>query len=811
MIITAKATQSDTRPTDPAEAYVLKNAHEKSKTPYAFFLFLMGIGLYLKSIFPGWSRPAEEEENFKEADKGDPQVAELTLAEAPPTQDDLTTGTPGADQGPGVFSGGTLVALQPPARFDLIDSPDVDFFFPGIEPDAFTLVEPYRQTLRATNDNLPDFMSGGGTRPSGPRGQTPAAGDPGDNANPGNPDQPGNPDNPDNPGNPDSPGPGTGPGDPGDPACAGPGTGGPCDDDEDDDDDQEIVNRAPRVAGPVYLYDITACAILGIGLLDLLRGASDPDGDVLTVTGLSASSGILTPTDIGWSFQAAPFGYGPVTLSYTITDGALSVAQTAQFTVLERGWFEGTADDDTITGSNCADDIEGGDGDDVIDGRAGNDTIHGGAGNDHILAGDGDDKVFAGSGDDIVFAGRGNDIVWGGAGNDRLFGEAGDDILYGEEGDDFLSGGSGNDMLFGGIGHDVLYGDEGDDHLDGGAGDDRLFGGSGHDRLFGGEGNDRLEGGNGNDFLSDGTGSDIVLGGTGDDTVLAAMDGDDDHYDGGIGYDTVNYSLAQFKLAIDMELGTAQGAEIGCDTILGFEKVIAGAGDDRIVGSAGNEHIVAGAGDDHIEAGDGDDIIEDGQGADTILAGAGNDTVIAAMDGADDHYDGGEGCDTLNYSAATGNLLIDLDQGRASGIEIGCDTITGFETVLGGAGDDHFIVGTDEVALYGGAGENVFEFPGSGENVTQPLVFEIHDFKAGDRIRMNKYDLFEKVFDDLENQFEKVYGKKVDEDDFAVRTRIEELDGYSRTIIEADFNRDDTYETTIIIDGRHVLVMVETA
>jgi Ca2+-binding RTX toxin-like protein len=239
--------------------------------------------------------------------------------------------------------------------------------------------------------------------------------------------------------------------------------------------------------------------------------------------------------------------------------------------------------------------------------------------------------------------------------------------------------------------------------------------------------------------------------------------------------------------------------------------VIAGSGDDTITGSAGDDHIEAGAGDDMIEAGAGDDTIADGAGADTVLAGSGDDTVIAAMDGADDVYDGGADCDVLDYSAATGDLLIDLAGGQASGIEIGCDTITGFETVIAGAGDDHFVLGTEAAALYGGAGENVFEFAGPGEATAQPLVFEIHDFKAGDRIRMDKYEMFEAVFDDLEDQFETIYGSKVDEADFAVRTRLEEVDGIIRTIIEADFNRDDTFETAIIIDGRHVLVMVETA
>jgi Ca2+-binding RTX toxin-like protein len=799
MIITVRATQSEGKPAaDPSQTYVLKNGYEKSKTPYAFFLFLMGIGLYLKFIFPGWTRPTEDNTLLRETEKADPEVAQLDPASQQPAfQEEMTTGTVGADPGPAAFSGSKLIALQPPAKFQFIQSPEIDFFLPDVEVDAFKLVEPYRQTTRATNDNNPGPSSGG--RPPSENSPNPGgSNNPGPGDNPGPGENPG-PNNPNNPSNPT---------DPKDPVCQGPGTGGPCDK---DDDDAPETRRAPRVNGPVQLYDITGCAIVAIGFLDLLRGASDPDGDVLSITGLTASSGALKAEAFGWTFQPTPFGYGPVTLSYTITDGVFSITQTAHFNVLERGWFTGTDGDDTIIGTQCGDDIEGGDGDDIIEGHGGNDVIHGGAGNDRIWGGDGDDTIFGGTGDDVIFAGRGNDIVWGGAGNDRIFGEEGNDILYGEDGDDFLSGGAGNDMLFGGAGNDVLYGDAGNDHLDGGAGDDKLYGGAGNDRLFGGDGNDLLDGGAGNDFLSDGMGRDIVYGGDGNDTVLAAMDCADDLYDGGKGYDTLDYSLAQFRLAINMEAGTSSGQEIGNDTISGFEKVIAGAGDDHIIGSSGNDHIVAGAGDDRVEAGDGDDIIEDGAGSDVILAGAGNDTVIAAMDGANDIYDGGEGCDTLDYSAATGNLLIDLDRGQASGIEIGCDTISGFETVIAGAGDDHFIVGSDEVALYGGAGENVFEFLAPQDPVPQLRVFEINDFKAGDRIRMDKYDLFEEVFDDLEREFKKVYGKGVDEDDFAVRSRIEEVDGRMKTIIEADFNRDNFYETTIVVDGRHVLVMVETA
>lgn len=208
---------------------------------------------------------------------------------------------------------------------------------------------------------------------------------------------------------------------------------------------------------------------------------------------------------------------------------------------------------------------------------------------------------------------------------------------------------------------------------------------------------------------------------------------------------------------------------------------------DRLDGVAGRDRLVGGAGDD---------VLSDGVGADIVLGGTGDDVVIAAMDGADDVYEGGCDCDTIeasiselelameterapcefgssgddatweepsreagdvfDYSTANAALLIDLADGRASGIEIGYDTIIGFETVIAGSGDDHFVVGPTAVSFYGKAGGNLFEFRGPGDEAVGQLVFEIHDFKAGDRVRMDKYDLFAKVFDDLENQFEKV-------------------------------------------------------
>ena len=69
----------------------------------------------------------------------------------------------------------------------------------------------------------------------------------------------------------------------------------------------------------------------------------------------------------------------------------------------------GTADDDVLIGTKCADVFWAYDGDDTVYGVNGNDV------------------VFAGPGDDTVYAGPGADTLWGGPGADILNGESGVD------------------------------------------------------------------------------------------------------------------------------------------------------------------------------------------------------------------------------------------------------------------------------------------------------------------------------------------------------------------------------------------------
>jgi hypothetical protein len=114
--------------------------------------------------------------------------------------------------------------------------------------------------------------------------------------------------------------------------------------------------------------------------------------------------------------------------------------------------------------------------------------------------------------------------------------------------------------------------------------------------------------------------------------------------------------------------------------------------------------------------------------------------------------------------------------------------------------------------MEGGAGNDVFEFTDPPPaNPAATVLHEILDFEAGDRIRMSKYDIFEKVFDQLEDQFESIYGDKVDDDDARIRFRHERSESIDRTVIEADFDRDSIYETTIHLDGHRAIVIVEHA
>lgn len=145
--------------------------------------------------------------------------------------------------------------------------------------------------------------------------------------------------------------------------------------------------------------------------------------------------------------------------------------------------IDGTPGDDTIEGTNRADQISAGDGSDFVNGLSGNDEIDSGTGDDLVFGGPGNDVIRMDSGDDFTADHRfddnddliyfpewsaGNDFIYGGAGNDGILDSNGVDTLSGNTGADLLSSldhlgnDDAHDVVYGGYGADSIFADKGD-------------------------------------------------------------------------------------------------------------------------------------------------------------------------------------------------------------------------------------------------------------------------------------------------------------------------------------------------------------
>lgn len=727
-MIRVKGSKTDNSETDSAAKYQSQAAPPNNRAAYLFGAFLGAAVLYLKSLVPSWTNTAAAQQPGIPSTSEDEPLAERTARSPEGNARHDREGRRDAEPEPEAFGQPASSAADSPALStpravgSLTTSKFVATFDPVRARPPASANDGFAPEPRfaALHENLSDdtFAFPPVTDPVRPGPKKPVKvidGRPDDGDDPDEQPEGEQPDKPTRP--------------------------------------TEPENRAPRSLGPIRLGDISSCVAVTISMAELLQMVTDPDGDALFIRNIKASSGQLVKTAEGWTYTPEQDAHEEVTISYEVSDGKLSVQQTATISVTGRNEVEGGPGADNLLGSECCDDIHGGEGDDNIDARAGDDAIRGGGGNDHIIGGEGSDVIWAGDGNDIVLAGLGNDYVSGGHGDDRLFGDAGDDILLGDQGNDHLAGGSGDDLL------------------DGGAGNDRLDGDDGQDRLSGGTGNDTLNGGAGDDRLSGGAGRDIVRGGAGNDHLLAGADGADDRYSGGAGSDTLDYSALRpgQNLVLDAGAGTATGGDIGTDRFDGIE---------------------------------------------TLIGSQGDDLIRPAMDGKDSRIDGHLGADTVDYSAATGSLRIDLREGTAQGAEIGQDQLVSIELVIGGTGDDHFIAAGSDARMRGGQGDDLFEFAAAAKTSAIALAqatFEILDFQVGDRLRIDKYDLFSEIIDEHEDALERIYGDDFDGDDVRIRFRHDNDADKDRTVIEADFGKDDIYETTIIVEGRHVVTTIDLA
>ena len=251
---------------------------------------------------------------------------------------------------------------------------------------------------------------------------------------------------------------------------------------------------------------------------------------------------------------------------------------------------------------------------------------------------------------------------------------------------------------------------------------------------------------------------------------------------GGGGNDSVDASLFEGNLAVDLETGQTNITGV---RFVNIENIATGEGNDTIGGTDDANILLANSGRDSITGADGDDTIDGGQGRDQMLGGAGDDLyfvdnrgdrVIEVRDegidsveasvnfrlsanvenvtlvddrldlvptnlsakgnGADNEMigteganflQGGGGNDTLTGNGGDDRLSAGAGQDDLDGGE-GNDNLdggTGRDELAGGEGSDTLNGGDDDDALLGGTGADAFVFRGNfGEDT-------ISDFEDG--------------------------------------------------------------------------------
>ena len=305
----------------------------------------------------------------------------------------------------------------------------------------------------------------------------------------------------------------------------------------------------------------------------LLANDTDPDGDVLEIVAVSATSelgaavmlngdGTITYDPRGAiALRALELGeHLTDSFTYWVGDGEGGTA-TARVTIGvggAGGAIIGTEDPETLPGTDADDFLLGLGGDDLLLGKGGVDTLDGGEGNDHLDGGGSRDLLYGRAGNDTLDGGGNRDEMIGGIGDDTYHfdhnkdraaeadgegegedlviatisarlqdnvenlmlngsssdgltakGNSLDNVITGDGGDNTLRGRGGDDTIAGLSGDDVLQGEGGKDDLSGGAGKDTLAGGNGDDVLDGGAADDILNGGDRNDTLTGGSGADV--------------------------------------------------------------------------------------------------------------------------------------------------------------------------------------------------------------------------------------------------------------------------------------------------------------
>ncbi|WP_085902498.1 calcium-binding protein [Kiloniella majae] len=461
----------------------------------------------------------------------------------------------------------------------------------------------------------------------------------------------------------------------------------------------------------------------------------------------------------------------------------------ADGTELDRGQilaltsYQGTAGNDTLTGSSRSEELNAGAGDDTINGEAGADVLIGAEGNDTLRGGSGSDTY-------IFSIGDGQDII-----DDNGDGTLDKLIIHGVTPDNVILENASTlspdlKITFAGSDDQIIIknalnasssdtieefvfddgtiwtivdvetiiaetnANAGNDHIQGNAGDNTLRGGRGNDILNGNDGSDTyvFNKGDGEDIIEDNgyhdTDKVLIHGYTPEEAILTqnganlviTFAGTSDKI---TLVNTLSFSRSDTIEQIIFDDGTLWGMTYARATLIeqqqtdGNDTVIGFAGDDTLEGGLGNDILHGNDGSDTyvFNKGDGEDIIEDNGYHDTdkvLIHGYTPEEAILTQNGANlvitfaGTSDKITLVNTLSFSRSDTIEQIIFDDGTLWGMTYARATLIeqqqtdGNDTVIGFAGDDTLEGGLGNDILHGNDGSDTYVFnKGDGEDIIE--------------------------------------------------------------------------------------------
>ena len=385
-----------------------------------------------------------------------------------------------------------------------------------------------------------------------------------------------------------------------------------------------------------------------------------------------------------------------------------------------------------LNGNALGNTIFGNSGNNVIDGVGGADIMLGGIGNNSYVVDNVGDVVTEnpGEGRDSVYTSVNYTlsdnvevmIAQGGA-DLQLNGNGLANTIFGNTGNNVIDGGGGVDIMLGGIGNNSYVVDNVGDVVTENSGEGRdsiytavnytlsgnvevMIAQGGADLQLNGNGlANTIFGNSGNNVIDGVGGADIMLGGNGNNSYVVDNVGDVVTENPGEGRDAV-YTTVNYTLSSDVEVLIAQGSAGLQLNGNGLANTIFGnSGNNVIDGVGGADIMIGGLGDDaYVVDNVGDQVVENvGEGRDSVYTTANytlssNVEVLIAQGGADLQLNGN----------ALGNTIFGNNGNNV------IDGVGGADTMIGGLGDDTYVV--DNVL------DQVTENPGEGRDAVYTSV-----------------------------------------------------------------------------------------